>query len=114
MAVKMSDLKEWGITKILDDMMCDELFGKEKTMTDDLVKRLRAGCVTGNYEGLEFIEWAKSNATMDEAADRIEKLKAALREIVGFLEDPTGGQHVADMRRASDIARKALERKDGP
>ena len=50
-------------------------------MTDDLVKRLRDGCVTGNYEGLEFIEWSKSNATMNEAADRIEQLEAALREI---------------------------------
>jgi len=46
----------------------------------DLVKRLRAGCVTGNYEGLEFIEWAKSNATMNEAADRIEQLEALLDE----------------------------------
>jgi len=50
-------------------------------VTDDLVKRLRDGCVTGNYEGLEFIEWSKSNATMNEAADRIEQLEAALREI---------------------------------
>jgi len=48
---------------------------------DDLVKRLRDGCVTGNYKGLEFIEWSKSNATMNEAADRIEQLEAALLEI---------------------------------
>jgi hypothetical protein len=46
------------------------------------------------------------------AADRIEKLEAALREIVGALEDPKGGQHVYDMRNASYIARKALEGKD--
>jgi hypothetical protein len=53
-------------------------------MTDDLVKRLRE--LAGKY---------------DEAADRIEKLEAALREIVelGFW----------DGDRAMDIARKALE-----
>ena len=39
----------------------------------------------------------------------IEKLEAALREIVGALNDPKGGQHVYDMRNASYIARKALE-----
>ena len=43
---------------------------------------------------------------------RIEKLEAALREIIGALEDPKGGQHVYDMRNASYIARKALEGKD--
>ena len=46
------------------------------------------------------------------SADRIEKLTAALREIVGALDDPKGGQHVYDMRNASYIARKALEGKD--
>ena len=40
--------------------------------------------------------------------DRIEKLEAALREIIGALDDPKGGQHVYDMRNASYIARKAL------
>ena len=40
-----------------------------------LVKRLRKGCVTGNYEGLEFIEWSKSNDTMNEAADAIQRLQ---------------------------------------
>ncbi len=50
-------------------------------MTDDLVKRLRDGCVTGNYEGLEFIEWSKSNATMNEAADRIEALEAEVKRL---------------------------------
>lgn len=33
MAVKTSDLKEWGIVKKLNDMMCDELFGPEKPVT---------------------------------------------------------------------------------
>ena len=44
---------------------------------------------------------------------RIEKLEAALREIVDALRHPKGGQHVYDMRNASYIARKALEGKDG-
>ena len=44
--------------------------------------------------------------------DRIERLEAALREIIGALNDPKGGQHVYDMRNASYIARKTLEGKD--
>jgi hypothetical protein len=40
-----------------------------------LIERLRKGCVTGNYEGLEFIEWSKSNDTMNEAADAIQRLQ---------------------------------------
>jgi hypothetical protein len=51
---------------------------------------------------IENIENARLNK-------RIEKLEAALREIVGALNDPKGGQHVYDMRNASYIARKALE-----
>ena len=43
---------------------------------------------------------------------RNKQLEAALREIVGALDDPKGGQHVYDMRNASYIARKALEGKD--
>ena len=53
-------------------------------------------------------------AEIDRLKDRIEKLEAALREIVGALDDPKGGQHVYDMRNASYIARKALEGKDDP
>ena len=49
----------------------------------------------------------------DAARRRIEKLEAAMREIIGALDDPKGGQHVYDMRNASYIARKALEGKDG-
>ena len=54
-------------------------------MSDDLVRRLRA----------------YAPGTMNEAADRIEQLEAALREIadLGFW----------DGDRAMDIARKALE-----
>ncbi len=48
----------------------------------------------------------------DAARRRIEKLEAAMREIIGALDDPKGGQHVYDMRNASYIARKALEGKD--
>ena len=43
---------------------------------------------------------------------RINELQAALREIIGALNDPKGGQHVYDMRNASYIARKALEGKN--
>jgi len=58
-------------------------------MTDDLVKRLRA-------EGI---------AELDEAADRIEKLELALREITEM--DP-----LRPAFNCQSIARKALEGKD--
>ncbi len=54
-------------------------------------------------------EW---NRICNSYAARIDELEAALREIVGALDDPKGGQHVYDMRNASYIARKALEGKD--
>ena len=54
----------------------------------------------------------EQNAEIDRIKARIEKLEAALREIIGALNDPKGGQHVYDMRNASYIARKALEGKD--
>ena len=54
----------------------------------------------------------EQNAEIDRLKNSIEKLKTALREIVGALDDPKGGQHVYDMRNASYIARNALEGKD--
>jgi len=95
-------------------------------MTDNLVKRLRDGCVTGNYEGLEFIEWSKSNATMNEAADRIEQLEAVLefvRESL-YAPEPNCSCHISPpcqdcidhslTREILETARAALgEKKDG-
>jgi hypothetical protein len=62
-------------------------------MTDDLVKRLRKNVMCGD-------------AVIEEAADRIEKLEAALREIKTLFanEDAWSVPH--------SIARKALEGKD--
>jgi hypothetical protein len=58
---------------------------------DDLVKRLRKNVMCGD-------------AVIEEAADRIEKLEAALREIVAW---PTTVK-----AKMVKIARKALEGKD--
>jgi hypothetical protein len=68
-------------------------------MTDDLVKRLRG------YPGKRGAE-KPFHVTMDEAADRIEKLEAALLEI-DIACDYFGSSYVC--RR---IARKAREGKD--
>jgi hypothetical protein len=82
-------------------------------MSDDLVERLRA-------EGI---------AELDEAADRIEKLEAALREIAqtvtivdenwhpsyhdfSFTQKQAEGAY-EELGRRIQIARKALEKKDG-
>jgi len=70
-------------------------------MTDDLVKRLR-----GRY----VIDYDEKNqiALCDEAADRIEKLEAALRDIVVHCEVPAPPN--AEALRM--FARKALAGKD--
>lgn len=77
-------------------------------MSDDLKGRLRK-LEGGDKYGSTV--WYR-NPDGPEAASRIEKLEAALRAIVGALDDPRGGQHVYDMRNASYIACKALEGKD--
>ena len=67
-------------------------------MTDNLVERLREKAFrTETYELLE------------EAADRIEKLEAALRRIIDRAEYRMG-HHVTDAVCA--IAKEALEKKD--
>ena len=66
----------------------------EDAMTDDLVKRLRRGTV-GDKE-------------RHEAADRIEKLEAALREIT-WIATP---DHEEARYKATEIARRALEGKE--
>jgi len=64
-------------------------------MTDDLVKRLRESDVDGLY-GLRSIDW------MREAADRIEKLEAALKKIA--LDDPDCCMIADRMRETAEIA----------
>ena len=83
-------------------------------MTDDLVKRLR---LMGEKR-LQCTACYKFIEAADEAADRIEKLTAALREITEANSVQAGPDK--DMYRrwrrvatnAIDIARKALEGKD--
>jgi hypothetical protein len=74
----------------------------------ELKRYLRVVASTGDDDD-DYSMVEISNRRAREAADRIEKLEAALREIIGALNDPKGGQHVYDMRNASYIARKALE-----
>ena len=66
-------------------------------MSDDLVKRLLKGPLQDDYE---------TAVTMREAADRIEKLEAALRDLSDGWECCPVSQA---MRR---VAREALEGKD--
>ena len=76
-------------------------------MTDDLVKRLRFG-VAIDEQG--DVSWC-SQEVMFNAANRIEKLKAALTHIYAWypvsVSDPA--QTIKDIR---EFARKALEGKD--
>ena len=66
-------------------------------MSDDLVKRLRA----------------EGRAELDEAADRIEKLEAALREIATRCDAHRLPGCDRNGQWAADTARKALEGKNG-
>ena len=75
-------------------------------MSDDLVKRLRFGIALDEQGD---VSWCNQEA-MFKAADHIEKLEAALREIAEDCEIETGlvqGTQVCAM-----IARNALEGKD--
>jgi len=70
-------------------------------MTDDLVKRLRC-------DELWPLDWDEAIAWCREAADRIEKLEAALREIIVHCEVPAPPNAEA----LKMFARKTLEGKD--
>lgn len=47
------------------------------------------------------------------ALDRIAELERAIRDVIGMLDDPTGGEHVRDMRGATVIACAVLAKGDG-
>jgi hypothetical protein len=70
-------------------------------MTDDLVKELRFW--NGGY---------KSDEKMTQAADRIETLEAALREIDQTSDNFTNMSYAMFTQTVRNIARKALEGKD--
>ncbi len=67
-------------------------------MTDDLVKRLRD---LVNDDDTEMLAW--------EAADRIEQLEAALRDVLDAWENSVV---IAEVWRAIDTARVALGEED--
>ena len=72
-------------------------------MTDDLVERLRGGLPCGDVKCVE--RSAAGGCTCGEAADRIEKLEAALDDVAGYLAR-------ADWYYLKPETRKALEGKD--
>ena len=76
-------------------------------MSDDLVKRLRDEVILERFEGGHVSQMR--NPDGPEAALRIEKLEAALIDIIDRAEYRMG-HHVTDAVCA--IARKALEEKD--
>ena len=76
-------------------------------MSDDLVKRLRVidrDIILRRFDP----EMSFDGMTAHDAADRIEKLEAALREIA-WIATP---DHEEARHKANEIARKALEGKN--
>jgi hypothetical protein len=71
-------------------------------MADDLVARLRLA--------VNELYGTHPCGLMNNAADRIEQLEAALRQIVAMTPDPEFGAF--PIESAIDVARAALERKD--
>lgn len=83
-------------------------------MTNDLVKRLRD--VAGVIIGAQSQNLEEDYTVARKAADRIEKLEAALREIAASAWDCNGKtcEHCQpNSCQNAFIARKALEGKDG-
>ena len=78
-------------------------------MTDDLVKRLREHTIHLDAWGKEAIHDAD---IVEEAADRIEKLEAALLEMLSKCTWQKREQWCGSMGCHCQIARKALEGKD--
>jgi len=79
-------------------------------VTDDLVKRLRV--LSGMMAMGEPIKFGSDSFAMDEAADRIEQLEVALREINARLND--NDSWLAQSIDCRNIAESALgEKKDG-
>ena len=63
----------------------------------------------------DWDELQEVTAALEDAEARIEELEAelaraviGLRNVIGMLDDPTGGEHVRDMRAATMIARTTL------
>jgi hypothetical protein len=77
-------------------------------MTDDLVKRLRDNELS--FRISDTVErWDRER---NEAADRIERLEAALREIDRTSDSFTSMSYAMFTQAVRNIARKALEGKD--
>lgn len=74
----------------------------------DLIARLRDADTTRRIGESYADTHERRQRDRDEAAARIAQLEAALRGVIGWLEDPEGGSHKEDMREASRIARAAL------
>lgn len=57
-------------------------------------------------------EWNTRSDLVAAKDARIAELEKTLRNVIGMLDDPTGGEHIRDMRGAEAIARAALAEKD--
>jgi hypothetical protein len=84
--------------------------GKPKmTMRDKIAAIIRDGKLQMiTYEGIAD---AIIKALPDYEAQQIRviELEAALKAVIGMLDDPTGNDHVRDMRGATIIARAVLK-----
>ena len=82
-----------------------EEFGK---LSHDLGKALLEATRLREANELMLTDIRRTDVDMLAFKARIEQLEAALRGVIGWLEDPEGGSHEEDMREASRIARAAF------
>ena len=79
------------------------------TMRDKIAAIIRDGKLQMiTYEGIAD---AIIKALPDYEAQQIRviELEAALKAVIGMLDDPTGSEHIRDMRGATIIARAVLK-----
>lgn len=74
----------------------------------------RAEMLAADYDAKQRLDAAFNTPSsalreISELKARIAELEAALKAVIGMLDDPTGDEHVRDMRGATIIARAVLK-----
>lgn len=87
----------------------------EAARTDDTIHLAKSVDAWGDGQGMGTAYWFEVSKRLARALlERVAPMRDAMKSALGCLDDPTGGQHVADMRQAASILRAALSQKETP